>query len=122
VAGLSTPNPFYYFWGVTKHAMRDLVASYPHMFDGLNSLVDVGGGTGTAVKIIADAFPFLRCTVLDLPHVVANALENDSFNAIAGDMFEKIPPADVILLKVTYFSLNVYMLVLSNDHYTNWKI
>ncbi|XP_078166098.1 trans-resveratrol di-O-methyltransferase-like [Carex rostrata] len=82
-----------------KQQMRDFVKSCPHIFDGLNSLVDVGGGTGTAVKIIAEAFPLLRCTVLDLPHVIAKALEDDSFNVMAGDMFEKLPQADAILLK-----------------------
>ncbi|KAK8488987.1 hypothetical protein V6N11_069325 [Hibiscus sabdariffa] len=39
-------------------------------FEGLESLVDVGGGTGTLAKAIAHAFPHLDCTVLDLPHVV----------------------------------------------------
>ncbi|XP_078166969.1 trans-resveratrol di-O-methyltransferase-like [Carex rostrata] len=83
----------------SKQVIGDLVKCYPHIFDGLHSLVDVGGGTGTAAKIIADAFPSLKCTVLDLPHVVAKALEDDSFNVVAGDMFEKIPPADAIFLK-----------------------
>ncbi|XP_078166127.1 trans-resveratrol di-O-methyltransferase-like [Carex rostrata] len=83
-----------------KQQMRDFVKSYPHIFDGLNSLVDVGGNTGTAVKIIAEAFPLLRCTVLDLPHVVAEAnLEDDSFNVVAGNMLEKIPPAEAFLIK-----------------------
>ncbi|KAF3337075.1 trans-resveratrol di-O-methyltransferase-like protein [Carex littledalei] len=82
----------------SKQKIGDLVTSYPHIFDGLNSLVDVGGGTGTAAKIIADAFPSLRCTVLDLPHVVEKALESNSINVVAGDMFEKIPSADAILL------------------------
>jgi len=45
-----------------KQQMRAFVKSYPHIFDGLNSLVDVGGNIGTAVKIIAEAFPLLRCT------------------------------------------------------------
>jgi trans-resveratrol di-O-methyltransferase len=89
----------------SKQFVRYFVATYPHIFDGLNSLVDVGGGTGTAVKIIAEAFPFLRCTVLDLPRVVANALKDDSFDVVGGDMFVKIPPADAILLKVTHFPL-----------------
>jgi trans-resveratrol di-O-methyltransferase len=91
----------------SKQFVRDLVASYPHIFGGLNSLVDVGGGIGIAAKTIANAFPFMRCTVFDLPHVVANASKNDSFDVVGGDMFEKIPPADAILLKVTYFSLNL---------------
>jgi trans-resveratrol di-O-methyltransferase len=82
----------------SKHKIKAFVASYPHIFDGLNSLVDVGGGTGIAGKIIVEAFPQLRCTVLDLPHVIENALKDDSINVVGGDMFEHIPPADVILL------------------------
>jgi trans-aconitate methyltransferase len=85
---------------LSKQKIGDLVTSYPHIFDGFNSLVDVGGGTGTAAKIIADAFPSLRCTVLDLPHVVEKALESDLINVVAGDMFEMIPSTDAILLNV----------------------
>ncbi|KAJ3707795.1 hypothetical protein LUZ61_011500 [Rhynchospora tenuis] len=83
----------------SKSLMNGLVASYPHIFDGLNSLVDIGGGTGTTIKIIAEAFPTIRCTLFDLPHVVANAIRSDSFDVVGGDMFEKIPPADAIFLK-----------------------
>ncbi|KAJ4758352.1 O-methyltransferase family protein [Rhynchospora pubera] len=84
---------------LSNAVMRGLIASYPHIFDGLNSLVDVGGGTGTAVKFIAGAFPNLKCTVFDLPHVVAKALKSESFDVVGGDMFEKILPADAIFLK-----------------------
>ncbi|KAJ3698436.1 hypothetical protein LUZ61_002141 [Rhynchospora tenuis] len=79
--------------------MRGLVSKCSNIFDGLSSLVDVGGGTGTAVKIIAEAFPGLKCTLFDLPHVVEKALKSDSFDVIGGDMFEKIPPADAMFLK-----------------------
>ncbi|KAJ4800418.1 O-methyltransferase family protein [Rhynchospora pubera] len=83
----------------SNSVMRGLIASYPHIFDGLNNLVDVGGGTGTAVKFIAEVFPRLRCTAFDLPHVVAKALKSESFDVAGGDMFEMIPPADAIFLK-----------------------
>ena len=71
------------------------------VFEGLNSLVDVGGGTGTVAKAIAKAFPNLECTDFDLPHVV-NGLESDLANLkyVGGDMFEAISPADAVLLKV----------------------
>ncbi|CAI9754903.1 unnamed protein product [Fraxinus pennsylvanica] len=49
-----------------------LIRDCKHVFEGLNSIVDVGGGTGTLSKIIAVA---------------------------KGDMFESIPSADAILLK-----------------------
>ncbi|KAJ4795003.1 O-methyltransferase family protein [Rhynchospora pubera] len=57
---------------------RGLVARCSNIFDGLNSLVDVGGGTGTTVKIIDEAIPGLKCTLFDLPHVVKSVLKSDS--------------------------------------------
>ncbi|KAA8526317.1 hypothetical protein F0562_008479 [Nyssa sinensis] len=69
------------------------------VFEGLNSLVDVGGGTGTMAKGIAEAFPQLKCTVFDLPHVVSNLQGSNNLNFLGGDMFDAIPHADAILLK-----------------------
>ncbi|MED6127625.1 putative O-methyltransferase 3 [Stylosanthes scabra] len=69
------------------------------VFEGLKSLVDVGGGTGTLAKAIAKSFPGLEFTVFDLPHVVAGLEGSDNLKYIAGDMFEVIPSSDAILLK-----------------------
>ncbi|KAI9093218.1 hypothetical protein K1719_027232 [Acacia pycnantha] len=69
------------------------------VFVGLESLVDVGGGTGTMAKAIAQSFPSMECTVLDLPHVVAGLKGTSNLNYIGGDMFEAIPNADAVLLK-----------------------
>ncbi|KAL6141245.1 hypothetical protein ACLB2K_059535 [Fragaria x ananassa] len=69
------------------------------VFEGLDSLVDVGGGTGTVAKAIADAFPHIECTVLDLPHVVADLQGSKNLKYTGGDMFEAVPPADAVLLK-----------------------
>ncbi|XAR49573.1 hypothetical protein NMG60_11032821 [Bertholletia excelsa] len=69
-------------------------------FEGLESLVDVGGGTGTLAKAISEAFPSIKCVVLDLPHVVANLPESDNLSYVGGDMFKSIPAADAVLLKV----------------------
>nr|GLL22862.1 trans-resveratrol di-O-methyltransferase-like isoform X1 [Ipomoea trifida] len=45
--------------------VMNMVVKYCRVvFEGLDSVVDVGGGIGTAAKIIADAFPDLKCTVL----------------------------------------------------------
>ncbi|KAL4289695.1 hypothetical protein GQ457_14G022010 [Hibiscus cannabinus] len=68
-------------------------------FEGLDSLVDVGGGTGTLAKAIADAFPHLECTVFDLPHVVAGLQDSGNLKYVGGDMFEDVPVADAVLLK-----------------------
>ncbi|BBG99377.1 O-methyltransferase 1 [Prunus dulcis] len=66
---------------------------------GVGSLVDVGGGTGTVAKSIADAFPHMKCTVLDLPHVVADLKGRKNLEYVAGNMFEAVPAADAIFLK-----------------------
>ncbi|KAK4398084.1 8-hydroxyquercetin 8-O-methyltransferase [Sesamum angolense] len=70
-----------------------------NVFEGLKSMVDVGGGTGTVAKAIADAFTGLNCVVLDLPHVVAGCEGTENLTFVAGDMFEYIPPADAVFMK-----------------------
>jgi len=71
------------------------------VFQGISScLVDVAGGLGGATQTIAKAFPHVECSVLDLPHVVANAPTDTDVKYIAGDMFESIPSANSVFLKV----------------------
>ncbi|KAF5729127.1 trans-resveratrol di-O-methyltransferase-like [Tripterygium wilfordii] len=78
-----------------------VVGDHKEIFEGLDSLVDVGGGTGTLARAIAEAFPHITCTVLDLPSVIANQPENKSLKFVGGDMFQSIPPADAIIIKST---------------------
>lgn len=80
--------------------MTLIVHDTKEIFEGVESLVDVGGGTGNLVKIILEAFPHMTCTVFDLPHVVADLPESGNLKFVAGDMFQSIPYADAILLKV----------------------
>ncbi|KAI3457180.1 hypothetical protein Pfo_013843 [Paulownia fortunei] len=76
-----------------------IVKECRQIFQGLKSMVDVGGGTGTVAKAIADAFPGLNCTVLDLPHVIAGLEGTENLTFVGGDMFESIPPADAVFMK-----------------------
>ncbi|RDX96759.1 putative O-methyltransferase 3, partial [Mucuna pruriens] len=76
-----------------------VIEKYKGVFMRLNSLVDVGGGTGTMAKAIAKSFPQLECIVFDLPHVVAGLQGTQNLKYVQGDMFDAIPPADAILLK-----------------------
>jgi len=80
------------------------------VFEGLDSMVDVGGGTGTTARIICDAFPKLKCVVLDLPHVVENLTGTNNLSFVGGDMFNSIPQADAVLLKVQIY-LNANLLI-----------
>ncbi|KAF3667317.1 Tabersonine 16-O-methyltransferase [Capsicum annuum] len=76
-----------------------LITECKHVFEGLTSLVDVGGGTGTVSIAIAKAFPNLKCTVLELPHVIGHCKGSGNLDFVGGDMFDKIPHANAILLK-----------------------
>ncbi|KAG5001188.1 hypothetical protein JHK87_022260 [Glycine soja] len=72
------------------------------VFEGLESIVDVGGGTGTTAKIICEAFPNLKCIVFDRPQVVENLSGSLNLTYVGGDMFKSIPKVDAVLLKVLY--------------------
>ncbi|KAJ9170888.1 hypothetical protein P3X46_018952 [Hevea brasiliensis] len=80
--------------------MHVLINECEGAFEGLKSLVDVGGGTGTMAKAIAKAFPQLDFIVFDLPHVVAGLQGTDNLKYVGGNMFEEIPPFDAILLTI----------------------
>ncbi|XP_068659958.1 trans-resveratrol di-O-methyltransferase-like [Aristolochia californica] len=83
----------------SRFLMSTLVTTCAHIFDELNSLVDVGGGTGGAALALAEAFPKLEVTVLDLPHVVARLPADSGVYFTSGDMFQWIPRADAVFLK-----------------------
>ncbi|KAI3828431.1 hypothetical protein L1987_02532 [Smallanthus sonchifolius] len=69
------------------------------VFQGLDSIVDVGGGTGTVAEAIAKAFPDTSCICFDLPHVVNGLDGSKNLKYVGGDMFEAVPKANVVLLK-----------------------
>jgi hypothetical protein len=90
------------------------------VFRGLSSIVDVAGGLGGAAMAISTAFPHLQCSVLDLPHVAANAPASTDVKNIAGDMFESIPPADAVFLKV-HRPLLVWFLIVGQQIRYYWS-
>ncbi|XP_051132445.1 acetylserotonin O-methyltransferase-like [Andrographis paniculata] len=71
---------------------------YPEAFQGLSSVVDVGGGDGTALRVLTAAFPAIRGINLDLPHVVSEAPPSEGIEHVAGDMFQMVPKADAAFL------------------------
>ncbi|XP_077211634.1 (RS)-norcoclaurine 6-O-methyltransferase-like [Tasmannia lanceolata] len=75
-----------------------LIESCREIFEGLSSLVDVGGGTGTASRTVAKAFPHIKCSVLDLPHVVETIPDYPDVERVAGDMFSFIPHNDAVMM------------------------
>ncbi|KAL6890256.1 hypothetical protein ACP4OV_009019 [Aristida adscensionis] len=84
----------------TRFLMPIVLQECGEVFRGVTSLVDVGGGaSGIAASAITAAFPHLSCTVLDLPHIVAQAPSDSDLQFVAGDMFDSIPPANAVFLK-----------------------
>ncbi|CAN0896765.1 Probable O-methyltransferase 3 [Linum grandiflorum] len=75
-----------------------VVSRCKDVFEGLTSLVDVGGGTGAMAAAVSKGFPGIKCTVLDLPNVVKD-LKSDGLEFVGGDMFVSVPSADALLLK-----------------------
>ncbi|KAJ1275108.1 hypothetical protein BS78_05G111000 [Paspalum vaginatum] len=76
--------------------------SVTDIFGGLTSMIDVGGGHGVAARAISRAFPHIKCTVLDLEQVISQAPSDGTVEFITGDMFEYIPPADAVFLKLIF--------------------
>ncbi|KAH1090321.1 hypothetical protein J1N35_017578 [Gossypium stocksii] len=64
-------------------------------------LVDVGGGTGTALSLLVKTFPWIRGINFDLPHVVAVVPKSGSIENVGGDMFMSIPNTDVVFLMIS---------------------
>ncbi|KAK6157188.1 hypothetical protein DH2020_011436 [Rehmannia glutinosa] len=85
----------------TRLAASVILKDCRHVFEGLKSMMDVGGGTGTMAKAISDAFPGLKCSVLERPNVIAGLEGTANLTFITGDMFDSIPPcADAIFMKL----------------------
>uniref|UniRef100_A0ACD5TXY7 Uncharacterized protein n=1 Tax=Avena sativa TaxID=4498 RepID=A0ACD5TXY7_AVESA len=77
------------------------------LFKGLESLTDCCGGDGTTARAIVQAFPHIKCHVLDLPKVIERAPRGDgSVNYVAGDLFHSIPAAQAVMLKDKYWKPN----------------
>ncbi|KAL0326200.1 UNVERIFIED_CONTAM: (Iso)eugenol O-methyltransferase [Sesamum radiatum] len=68
-------------------------------FSSLGSIVDVGGGTATALALIIANYPYINGVNFDLPEVVRNAPTYHGIEHIGGDMFAEVPRGDAILLK-----------------------
>ncbi|KAK2651051.1 hypothetical protein Ddye_018540 [Dipteronia dyeriana] len=68
-------------------------------FDNIQSLVDIGGGTGGAVAEIVKTYPHINGINFDLQHVVATAPVYDGVSHVGGNMFEAIPNSDAVFMK-----------------------
>lgn len=86
---------------ITVPAVLDIC---PEVFNGLSSLVNVGGGDGTAVGILVESCPWIRGINFDLPEVVSVAPEWQGVEHVEGNMFVSVPKANAALLKVSTYT------------------
>nr|QAX90939.1 caffeic acid O-methyltransferase [Catalpa bungei] len=78
--------------------MKKILEEYKG-FEGLKSLVDVGGGIGASLKMIISKYPSIKGINFDLPHVIQNAPSYPGVEHISGNMFVSVPQADAIFMK-----------------------
>ncbi|KAJ6854159.1 trans-resveratrol di-O-methyltransferase-like [Iris pallida] len=76
------------------------------LFRGVRTLVEVAEATGTLSFAITEAFPDVKCTVLDLPHMIDALEKNEKVEYVKGEMFKRIPPADALVLKWVFHCWN----------------
>ncbi|MCL7039819.1 hypothetical protein MKW94_024851 [Papaver nudicaule] len=89
---------------MTVMIINEMLSHYTDGFNGVGSLVDVGGGTGTLLAEIVKAYPSIQGINFDLPHVVATCTDFPGVKHVGGDMFVDIPEADAVIMKVRQHS------------------
>nr|CAB3480069.1 unnamed protein product [Digitaria exilis]CAB3482216.1 unnamed protein product [Digitaria exilis] len=68
-------------------------------FNGIATLVDVGGGIGATLHAITSHYPQIKGINFDLPHVISEAPPFPGVEHVGGDMFKSVPAGDAILMK-----------------------
>ncbi|CAN1235445.1 Caffeic acid 3-O-methyltransferase [Linum perenne] len=69
-------------------------------FQGVETLVDVGGGNGSSIHLISSRVPTIRKAInFDLPFVLEKSTLYSGVEHVAGDMFESVPKGDAIFMK-----------------------
>ena len=83
---------------VGLHGQEPPAVAAAYDFSTLNTVVDVGGGTGGMLAAILTHYAGLRGVLFDLPHVVAEASDllgakgiSDRVTIEAGDFFKSVP-------------------------------
>ncbi|KAI5315155.1 hypothetical protein L3X38_044331 [Prunus dulcis] len=76
-----------------------VIESCLEVFKGIETIVDVGGGDGSTMRLLVEACPWIQGINFDLPHVVSVAQECDRIENVGGDMFDCVPKADALIIK-----------------------
>ncbi|KAL8109720.1 hypothetical protein AgCh_025718 [Apium graveolens] len=90
----------------TRRTIPAVLNGCPELFTGVSSVVDVGGGDGTALHILIKKCPWIHGMNFDLSHVLSSAPECEGIEHVGGDMFISVPKAIVAFLKVLHLNIN----------------
>ncbi|GLU14737.1 hypothetical protein SLE2022_312900 [Rubroshorea leprosula] len=83
----------------SKRPMKKILEIY-RGFEGVTSLLDVGGGSGAIIDMIVSKYPPIKGINFDQPHVIQNAPSYPGVEHVAGGMFVSIPKAaDTLMMK-----------------------
>ncbi|KAL8161472.1 hypothetical protein V2J09_012961 [Rumex salicifolius] len=86
---------------MSKPLVRAFLSVYRDGFEGVETVVDVGGGIGCLVAEIVKAnWPRIKGVNFDVPYVFQNAPTYPGVIHQGGDMFHSIPTADVVIMKM----------------------
>ncbi|CAH8392708.1 unnamed protein product [Eruca vesicaria subsp. sativa] len=86
---------------MTEHStmiMKKVLEVYKG-FEDVNTLVDVGGSSGTTLGLVTSKYPHIKGVNFDLPQVLTNAPLYPGVEHVSGDMFIEVPKGDAIFMK-----------------------
>ncbi|KAL0316178.1 UNVERIFIED_CONTAM: Caffeic acid 3-O-methyltransferase [Sesamum radiatum] len=85
--------------GVSVPFMKAFLDGYDG-FQGVETLVDVGGNSGDCLRMIMTKYPSIKKGVnFDLPDVVEKAPKIPGIEHVGGDVLKSVPPGDAIFMK-----------------------
>ncbi|CAO2822992.1 unnamed protein product [Amaranthus hypochondriacus] len=82
-----------------NHLFINKILNEYNGFNGIQSLVDVGGGNGSILKAIISKYPTIKGILFDLPSIIHKQPAYPGIQHVAGDMLTSIPKGDAIFMK-----------------------
>jgi hypothetical protein len=82
--------------GLAGHGTPDARFELRDGWDGIRTVVDVGGGTGAMLRELVKLRPQLQGVLVDLPGTVARA---EGIDSVGQSFFDPLPPADLYVVR-----------------------
>ncbi|RDX65397.1 Caffeic acid 3-O-methyltransferase, partial [Mucuna pruriens] len=90
--------------GMCVPFMREMLQVYDG-FQGVETLVDVGGNSGVSLRMIMEKYPNVHKGInYDLPDMVATAPHIPGVTHVGGNAFESVPSGDAIFVRWAFLA------------------